>query len=149
MGLPEFLTVGEAAHTVTLLGHRWLQHLWVQVRGTVWLVCLPHPAHCYLNPARSSLKAVIRRHHPSSLSPVGESPLHSCHPVSSCPCPRAQFQEVSPSSGCQGDSFQRHQCYIRVHCLFEISHPKVTSRVTFFTSQPSGKPSSPQKFDIS
>lgn len=92
---------------------------------------LPHPAHCYINPARSSLKAVIRRHHPSSLSPRGESPPHSCHPDNSCPCPRAQFWEVSPSSVCEGASFQRHQCYGRVHGLFEISHPKVTSRVYF------------------
>lgn len=93
LGFPEFLTIGKAAHTVALLGHRQLQHLWVQVRGTAWLVCLPYPAHCCINPARSSLTA----DHPSSVSPGGQSHLHSCHPANSCP--RAKFWEVSPSSG--------------------------------------------------
>lgn len=131
MGLPEFLTTEEAAHTVALLGHRQLQHLWGQVRGTVWLLCLPHPAHCYTNPARSSRKAVIRRHHPSSLPPGAEPPLHFCQDVNSCLCPRALFWEVSLSSGCQGGTLQRHQCYVSVYGPFEMSHPKVTSKAYF------------------
>lgn len=38
---------------------------------------------------------------------------------------------MSLSSDCQGGPFQRHQCCVRVHGPFEMSHPKVTSRVYF------------------
>lgn len=84
----------------------------------------------------------------SSVPRRTQSPQHPCPPVNYPPCPSTWSWDMSPSSECQGGLPQRHQCYSKVHGPFEISHPKEPPESTFFTSQPSGKLSSPQKLDI-